>query len=226
MKKWEIAGKGKSLPAGKAGQKVKGKSFNDEIVDMLLNNRGLTNKKEIDQFLNPPDPYALTAEDVGINREQLKKAITRIKKAITDKESIVVYADYDADGITAGAIMWETIHGLGGNIMPYIPHRQEEGYGLSVKGIDQVISQYHPTLIITVDHGITAKEKVAYAKKLGIDVIVTDHHTKPKILPACTIVHTTKLSGVGVSWFLVSRLSSSGLPRGSSILRLEIYCFL
>jgi len=177
-----------------------------DIIKMLLENRGVKTKKEKELFLNPPDPYTLSAEDVEINNEQLKKATTRIKKAIKNKESIVVYADYDADGITAGAIMWETIHGLGGNIMPYIPHRVEEGYGLSVKGIDQVIADYHPGLIVTVDHGITAKEKVSYAKKQGIDVIVTDHHTKPKALPECTIVHTTTLCGAGVAWFVAKEL--------------------
>lgn len=174
----------------------------DDIIGILLKNRGVTS-----QFLHPPEPYTLNAKDVGIHEASLKKAITRIKKAIKNKESIVVYADYDADGITAGAIMWETIHALGGVVMPYIPHRVEEGYGLSVKGIDAVRAQYDPALIITVDHGITAREKVAYAKSLGIDVIVTDHHVKPEKLPDCTIVHTTQLCGAGVSWFVASSLS-------------------
>ena len=89
---------------------------------------------------------------------------------------------------------------------PYIPHRTEEGYGLSQKGLDTVISQYHPSLIITVDHGITAAEKVAYAKTKSIDVIVTDHHVKPKVLPQCTIIHTTAISGAGVAWFVAKEL--------------------
>jgi single-stranded-DNA-specific exonuclease len=90
--------------------------------------------------------------------------------------------------------------------MPYIPHRELEGYGLSVKGIDAVRATYDPSLIITVDHGITAKDKVAYAKSLGIDVIVTDHHTRPDELPKCLIVHTTELCGAGVSWFVAKTL--------------------
>src|SRR5664280_945978 len=93
--------------------------------------------------------------------------------------------------------------------MPYIPHRVEEGYGLSVKGIDAVRQQYDPSLIITVDHGITAWEKVVYAKSLGIDVIVTDHHVMPDRLPDCMIVHTTKLCGAGVSWFVSKELSDA-----------------
>ena len=181
---------------------MKTKTTRESIIKELLKNRGYTNKKEIQDFIHPPHPSTLTPKQVGISAVAIKTALARIIKAITDKESIVVYADYDADGITAGTIMWETIHELGGNIMPYIPHRVEEGYGLSVKGIDAVNERYKPKLIITVDHGITAWEKIAYAKKLGIDVIVTDHHVKPKKLPKCTIVHTTKLSGAGVSWFV------------------------
>ena len=187
-------------------QSAKFKNFNDGIIRILLQNRGLKDKKEIDQFLRPPEPNALTPKNVDIDSASLTKAIKRIGKAIAAKESVVVYSDYDADGITAGAIMWETLHRLGTRVMPYIPHRVEEGYGLSTKGIDTVKELYNPTLIITVDHGITAREKVAYAKKLGIDIIVTDHHVKPKALPDCTIVHTTKLCGAGVSWFLAKEL--------------------
>lgn len=183
MKKWEI------LHANSEG----------DIISWLLKERGID--------LHPKDPYALTTKDVEIHKPQLISAIKRIKEAIKQKESIVVYADYDADGITSGAIMWETLHHKGANVMPYIPHRVDEGYGLSIKGIDAVRELYHPSLVITVDHGITAKEKVAYAKRMGIDVIVTDHHVKPKELPDCTIVHTTKLCGAGVSWFLSKELS-------------------
>lgn len=180
----------------------------EDIIQILLSNRGLTTKKDIEQFLHPKHAGELTAKDVGIDPRALKKAVAGIHKAIQDKESIVVYADYDADGISAGAIMWETIHAMGGNVMPYIPHRVEEGYGLSVKGIDAVRQQYDPSLIITVDHGITAHKNVAYAKSLGIDVIVTDHHVKPDKLPDCTIVHTTKLCGAGVSWFVSKELDN------------------
>jgi single-stranded-DNA-specific exonuclease len=182
---------------------------NKDIIQTLLSNRGLVAKKDIEQFLHPVHPRELTAKDVGIDPRALKNAIARIRKAIKDKESIVVYADYDADGITAGAVMWETIHAMGARAMPYIPHRVEEGYGLSVKGIDAVKEQHDPSLIITVDHGITAREKVVYAKSLGIDVIVTDHHVAPDKLPDCTIVHTTQLCGAGVSWFVANTLSGN-----------------
>jgi single-stranded-DNA-specific exonuclease len=183
---------------------------NEDIIQTLLSNRGLTTKKDIEQFLHPKLPREFTAKDVGIAPPALKNAIARIRKAVKDKESIVVYADYDADGITAGAIMWETIHAMGGVVMPYIPHRVEEGYGLSVKGIDTVREQHDPSLIITVDHGITARDKVAYTASLGIDVIVTDHHVAPDKLPDCTIIHTTNLCGAGISWFVANALSENG----------------
>ncbi len=186
MKKWIVV------------DEIEGK----DVTEVLLKNRGLHTKQDIEYFLNPPDPDNLTPDDVEIDPVSLKQAIKRFRVAIDKKESIVVYADYDADGITAGAIMWEALHHLGARVMPYIPHRVEEGYGLSKTGIDNIVTQCQPQLIITVDHGITGKEKVEYAKSLGIDVIVTDHHVKPKDLPDCTIVHTTKLCGAGVSWFV------------------------
>ncbi len=181
----------------------------ENFIGESLTNRSIKTPSERSLFLSPAHPDILTPEDVGIHESSLKKALARIKKAVSGRESIVVYADYDADGITAGAILWETLYSLGARVMPYIPHRQEEGYGLSKMGIDRVREQFDPSLVITVDHGITAKEKVAYAKKLGIDTIVTDHHVKPKTLPDCTIVHTTQLSGSGVSWFLAKELLKS-----------------
>lgn len=210
MKKWEFLSKIKS-------EELRVKS-EEKIIDILLGNRGLTTKKAQEEFLHPKDPGELTTDDVGIDTESLGTAIDRIEKAITDKESIVVYADYDADGITAGAVMWEILYSLGARVMPYIPHRVDEGYGLSMKGIDSVISKLHPTLIITVDHGITAYEKVEYARSNGIEVIVTDHHVKPEVLPDCPIVHTTELAGAGVSWFTAKEiLKNKGISKSSRI---------
>lgn len=185
------------------GKKIEKK----ELIDVILKNRGITTGSQRKSFLNPKDPYALTAKDVGIDQRNLDKAIDRIKKAISDKEKIVVYTDYDADGITGGAIMWEALYDMGALVMPYVPHRVDEGYGFSTKGIDTVIKLHNPSLIISVDHGITATEKVAYAKKKGIDIIITDHHSIPTLPPkAFAIVHTTQLSGSGVSWFLAKEL--------------------
>lgn len=189
-----------------------------DVIDVVLKERGIASDGEKQMFISPPDPYTFTAYDVGIDTKTLENAIERIEKAVQDKESIIVYADYDADGVTAGAVMWETLHALGAKVMPYIPHRKDEGYGLSTIGIDSVKKDYNATFIITVDHGITGHGKVAYANSLGIDVVVTDHHTKPSILPDCPIVHTTMLSGSGVSWFVAKTL----LERNQGLLQKEI----
>ena len=178
----------------------------NRFIEDLLVYRRITTRSERQNFLSPTNPIEFTAKDVGVNQVQLNKAIARIKEAIEKKQSIVVYADYDADGVTAGAILWETLWSLGAQVMPYIPHRVDEGYGLSLKGIDNVREQFDPALIITVDQGVTAQKQVAYAKSLGIEVIVTDHHVLPKTLPDCLMVHTTMLSGSGVSWFLAKEI--------------------
>jgi single-stranded-DNA-specific exonuclease len=188
-----------------------------EIIEVLLYNRGLKTKKQIEQFLNPPDPYSLAPSDAGINTKQIVKAIKRIAKAIKAKENIIVYGDYDADGVCSTAIMWETLHALGAKVMPFIPNREDLGYGLKKAGIDQILSHYplsirqpadhNPSLIITVDNGIVANEGVQYAKQKGIDVIISDHHQPPTKLPAAlAIVHSTQICGAGVAWFFAKEL--------------------
>ncbi len=178
----------------------------EEIVDILLENRNIKTIKHKRNFLHPPHPDKLTINDVGIEAKSLNQALKRIEQAIKNKESIVIYADYDADGITGCAVVWQTLYRLGAKVMPYIPHRVDEGYGFSIKGIDRIIKEYQPSLVISVDHGITARDKVKYIQDKGVDVIVTDHHVKPAKLPDCTLVHTTELSGSGVGWFLAKEL--------------------
>ncbi|NTU46843.1 single-stranded-DNA-specific exonuclease RecJ [Candidatus Roizmanbacteria bacterium] len=171
----------------------------ERIVEQLLESRAIEDKAT---FLAPPDPFSLSIADFGFSEEieQTVSLLTEIKKK---KQKIVVYTDYDADGITGGTILWETLHLLGFDVMPYVPHRKHEGYGFSQKGIDTVKKEFDPALIISVDHGITAREKIAYAKSIGIDVIVTDHHLAPEILPdqAQAIFHIPALSGSGVAYF-------------------------
>jgi single-stranded-DNA-specific exonuclease len=209
MKNWNILG---SISNNQYGV--------DDIIGVLLKNRGITKASQKDAFLHPKDPTELTPIDVGISRGELKRAFGRIQKAIKGKESIVVYTDYDADGITAGAVLWEALYELGARVMPYVPHRVDEGYGLSEKGIDRVQKEYDPTLIITVDHGITAVAQVEYAKKHGIDVVVTDHHVKPKKYPDCPLIHTTDLSGAGVSWFVSHMLLTKNKEKARDLLAL------
>src|SRR3989338_10474220 len=122
-----------------------------ELVEILLKNRKI---KDLDEFLHPKDPSKIHLTDFGFKRE-LKKTLELLEKIKKNNEMIVVYTDYDADGITGGAILWETLHLLGFKVMPYVPDRKKEGYGFSTLGIDNVIREFNPSLIISVDHGIT-----------------------------------------------------------------------
>ncbi len=177
----------------------------DNILAVLLKNRGIKDKEE---FLNPINPSNLTPKDVGIDSKQVKKTIDRIKEAIKNQESIIVYGDYDADGMCSAAIVWETLEKLGAKALPFIPHREKDGYGLSIEGIDQVSA----SLIISVDSGIVAHEAVDYAKSKNIDVIILDHHEKPKDLPkAFAIVHTTQLCAAGISYIFCKELGNEVL---------------
>lgn len=196
MKKWTILNSSKI-------------NNNEDVIRILLENRGLKKKKDIDEFLDPKLEN-LTIEKVGLSEKELKKAQVRIKKALEKNEKIVVYTDYDADGVSSGTIVWEALYEMGAKVMPYVPHRIEEGYGLSDIGIENVKKQFNPSLLITVDHGVTAWEKVEYAKKLGIDTIIIDHHTLPAKLPqADALVHTTGLCATGIAWFFVNFLKSN-----------------
>lgn len=196
------------------------KLSSQEIVDLILSKRKIKDKKN---FLNPPSPLNLKLVDFGkSHHKSFQKAIELLKKIKEKQQMIIVYTDYDADGITGGAILWETLYLLGFKTMPYVPHRKNEGYGFSIQGIDNVISKYHPALIISVDHGISAAEKISYAKKKGIPIIVTDHHLAPKKLPkdAFVIFHIPALSGAGVAYIFAKEIFErfKSLTSNSSLL--------
>jgi single-stranded-DNA-specific exonuclease len=177
----------------------------DDVIRILLENRGLKTKKEQEEFLHPPKPQDLTPKEVGISSVELKKAIARIKKAIKAKEKIIIYGDYDTDGVCGTAILWETIYKLGGEVMPFIPKRKE-GYGMKVARLEEMAKE-GVKLVITVDQGIVAVRQAERAKDLGLDLIITDHHLPGEKAPkALAIIHTTKLSGSGVAWFLAKNL--------------------
>jgi single-stranded-DNA-specific exonuclease len=120
----------------------------------------------------------------------LKKAATRIAQAIANRDKIVIYGDYDVDGITATAILWHAIRLLGGEVDYYIPHRIDEGYGLNAGAINEIIDR-GAKLIVTVDCGVTAVEQAKVARERGVDLIITDHHEwHDDHLPQCyTIIH-------------------------------------
>ena len=112
-----------------------------KITQLLLKNRQLKTKKQQEEFFNPKKPWdEKVIKEIGISQKELSKAVKRIKQAIKNKENIVVYGDYDADGICGTAILWETLYSMKANAMPFIPHREEHGYGLSKKGIDEILN--------------------------------------------------------------------------------------
>src|SRR3990167_5358906 len=180
----------------------------NEIINILLENRGLKTKSQKEEFFNPIHPGKITVKSLNLDQKQLDKAIKRVKNAIKNKEQIIIFGDYDADGICATAILWECLYSFSKNVSPYIPSRFEEVYGANVKSIEKLkIENKKLKIIITVDNGIVANEAVNKANELGIDVIITDHHQVGNKLPkAYSIIHTDKISGSGIAWILAREL--------------------
>ncbi len=141
------------------------------LVAQILSNRGITDAEAARQFLRPSlkhlhDPSLIHGLDL---------ASERIARAVREQEKIVIYGDYDVDGITAVSILWHALKTLGGNVHYYIPHRLEEGYGLNSDAVAE-ICQAGAQLIVTVDCGVTAIGSAKLAKAAGVDLIITDHH--------------------------------------------------
>lgn len=176
-KKWEINNKGKYL----------------NVVEKILAIRGLDDPADLARFVKPDfkkdfhDPYLLKDMDV---------AVKRVYKAIENKERIIVYGDYDVDGISAAAIMVIALRHIGAQVSYRLPHRLEDGYGLSEKFIKE-FKEVGVSVLITVDCGVSNAEEIKKAKKEGIDVIVTDHHKIPKKYPkdAYAILHPMREDG-------------------------------
>ncbi|MFA5871212.1 MAG: single-stranded-DNA-specific exonuclease RecJ [Parcubacteria group bacterium] len=196
---------------------LKSLSLNTVTLELLLQ-RGFLKKEKIQKFLNTDfgnlhSPCLLSG---------VKEAVTRIIQARNKKEKIVIFGDYDADGITSTAILKEVLGEIGIEVYSYIPDRNKEGYGLNKKALDFIAAEYRPKLLITVDCGISNSEEIGYAQKKGIEVIVTDHHSIPKILPKNIILINPKLpdqkypfrelAGVGVVYKLSQALYQEILP--------------
>lgn len=177
------------------------------LLAVLLCIRGYKDKEEIEKFLSSApmlfDPMTI---------KDMDKAAERLRTAIESGEKICVYGDYDADGVTATSLLYSYLESVGANAIYYIPSRAEEGYGMNRDAISQLHNE-GVKLIVTVDNGISAAEEIAFASSLGIDTVVTDHHTVPEVIPDAVAVvdlhrddceSTFKeLSGVGVALKLV-----------------------
>jgi single-stranded-DNA-specific exonuclease len=187
------------------------------LLATLLSNRGITDEEAAERFLYPNYERDI-ADPFGILN--MERAVERILKAIRDKEKIIVYGDYDCDGIPGSVVMHDFFKKINYDLATnYIPHRHLEGYGLNIPAIDKFKSD-GVTLIITVDCGIVDVAPVTHAQSLGIDVIVTDHHLPQAVLPPAYAVinskqaddtyHDNMLCGAGVAWKLVTALLKRG----------------
>ena len=189
---------------------IRGKNVPRAVVQ-ILRNRGYDTAQAIEKFFAPSlsdlhDPFLL---------RDMEKAVTRIMRAIEEKERVLIHCDYDTDGITGTALMIRNLSKLGLQVQHYIPHRLEEGYGLTLCGIDHAI-QAKCTLIITVDCGSGALNEIAHANANNIDVIVCDHHQPKESLPDALALINPKLpdseypfrelAGVGVAFKLLVAL--------------------
>lgn len=204
--KWVLADKIDSERVAKLALETK-LPFN--IIKILINRR-IDTPESVEKFLHPrlsdlKDPFQLTGMQDGINR---------VVKALFNNEKIVIYGDYDVDGITATSLMYMVLNKLGAQVDFYLPNRLTEGYGLSKESIDEAKSN-GVSLLITVDTGMTAVDEINYATTQGIDVIVTDHHEPGESLPhAIAIInpkqpdcsYSSELSGVGVAFKFVQAL--------------------
>ncbi len=183
-------------------------SSTEGMVRNLLDNRNIKSKKEIEDFINPQKPNDITIEQLGISKSIIQKITKRLEKAKKNKEKIVIFGDYDADGVCSTAILWEAMYKQGYDVMPFIPDRFEDGYGFKLTSFENKklqITNY--SLVICVDNGIVAYEGIKKAKEMGIDIIVVDHHTKGnQKLDTSYVLHSTAVCGSALSWFLAREL--------------------
>lgn len=176
----------------------------DEVKTLLAKNRNITN---LENFFFPKHPSELALEACGLNVAELQTAHDRLAEAKKTGETVVIFGDYDADGITASAIVWLALKEYGIVAKPFIPLRDKHGYGLSVGALEEVIETHNPSLIVTVDNGIVAHEAADFLVAQNIDLILTDHHQPEELLPTATaVVHSTQLCGASVGWMLIRDL--------------------
>ena len=190
----------------------------DRVLAELLVQRGITTFEAAREFFRPDlsrlhDPFLM---------KDMDKAVARLGKAVSEGEKILVYGDYDVDGTTAVALVYSFLSSLTPNADFYIPDRYVDGYGLSYRGLDWA-KEHGFTLVITLDCGIKANAKVDYAREMGLDIIICDHHLPESELPAAVAVLDPKrsdcgypfddLSGCGVGFKLVQAYAATyGIP--------------
>ncbi len=205
-KKWIVSKSSKDI----AAQIAQDLSV-DPFAALLVTSRGFENIDEINDFLDYDAPLSLSPLSIA----DMSKAAERINRAIDNFELICVFGDYDADGVTATALLYSYLETRGANAIRYIPDRLTEGYGLNIGAIEELADR-GVKLIVTVDNGVSAIDEAVRAKELGIDLVVTDHHKVGDVLPdAYAVVDPHRpdcpstfkeMSGVGVAFKLVCAL--------------------
>ena len=168
---------------------VKDKLSNKEsLIERLLAVRGITEPEAVHNFLNPFD-ITITHPNAFC---QMRDAVDRIVNAINDNEKILIYGDFDADGVTSTSLLLRTLRELGANVDYYIPDRETDGHGLNTKALVKIMTQQKPKLFITCDCGISNIEEVKFIKSFQKDIIITDHHEAPEILPEALAIINPK----------------------------------
>ncbi len=180
------------------------------VILQVLFNRGLAEPEAVEEFfgrrVRPDDPFLMKG---------MGEAVERLRTAIVRREPIVVYGDFDADGVTATVLVMQTLQALGAVVRPYIPHRVDEGYGLNNEAL-AALAQAGARVVLTVDCGIRSQNEVAFGQNLGLDIIISDHHTPGSHVPdALAVINPRQpdcrypfdgLAGVGVAFKLAQAL--------------------
>ena len=206
IKKWSVAALNKENAA-----RIADTYGISSFLAMLLDIRGITSEQEILAFLGQDgsafsDPFAFA---------DMEAAVERIHRAIEEGERIAVFGDYDADGVTATAMLYSYLESAGADVCYYIPDRETEGYGMNMEAV-QTLADEGVALIVTVDNGVSSLEEVTFAADLSVDVVITDHHRPREILPAAVAVvdphradcpsRFKDYAGVGVAFMLIVAL--------------------
>ena len=215
-KEWKIA-----HPCPEGREKLE-RAGVPSLLAAILSARGVVEPEQARKLLTPGEEPL--ADPMGMR--DMDRAVRRIQRALREKEMIAVYGDYDVDGITSTCLLTDCLRRMGGRVIPYIPDRLEEGYGLNQEAVSALAGQ-GVALIITVDCGITAVREVEFARALGVEVVVTDHHECKQSLPqAAAVVDPHRpdcpypfkgLAGVGVALKLA--MAVAGADRAALVFR-------
>ena len=212
-----MMGKGWTVTPRAPAATLDGLGIGSPLLAQLLLNRGITDAGAAARFLegrsDPPDPHAMAG---------MVEALARISRAVETGEPVVIYGDYDVDGLSAATLLALALRAVGARVRAFIPHRERDGYGLNADVLDRLVAD-GARLVVSVDCGVSAVAEVDRAAGIGLDVVVTDHHHVPARLPAAVAVINPhrpecgypfkQLAGAGVALRLAQAIVRASLPR-------------